>query len=207
MTFTDYLLDLALIGMVLIQIRGRTLTVRNLLLPVGIVVYVADRYLRAVPTAGNDLILVAGCTAIGITLGALCGHFTTVTRGGDGRPFARAGAIAAALWVLGVGTRFAFQLYTSHGGAEAVGRFSVSHGIPLATISAAWTAALILMALGEALSRTGVLALRAVRLGGLTAGPVRAAQGGAVAAGGTAWSGGVGPGAPGRLTRAAARRA
>lgn len=33
MTFSDYLLDLALIGVVFLQIRGRRLTLRSLLLP------------------------------------------------------------------------------------------------------------------------------------------------------------------------------
>lgn len=100
-----------------------------------------------------------------------------MTTGRDGRRFARAGAAAAALWVHGVGSRFAFQLYTSHGGADAVGRLSIAHGIPVATISATWTAALVLMALGEVLSRTGVLAMRAYRIGALGPGTVPAGPG------------------------------
>jgi hypothetical protein len=158
MTLTDYLLDLLLIGIVVLQIRGRRLTARSLLLPVGIVAYVAYSYLKGVPTAGNDLVLVGLAAAAGTALGVLTGAFTKVFPDGEGRPFAQAGVLAAALWVVGVGARFAFQLYATHGGAAAIGRFSAAHSI---TSGQAWVAALILMAMGEALARTAVLAYRA----------------------------------------------
>ena len=160
MTATDYAIDISLIAVVLLQVRGRRLTTRSLLLPVAIVAWVAAKYLRGIPTAGNDLVLVVSCTAAGVLLGTLCGLFTTVTAGERG-PFAKAGALAAGLWVVGVGTRLAFQLYASYGGATAIGRFSAAHDI---TSSEAWVAALILMAIGEALARTGVLAARAHRI-------------------------------------------
>lgn len=162
MSLSDYVLDLALIGVVFIQLRGRRLTARSLLLPVAIVAYVAAEYLRSVPTGAADLALVAACTAAGLTLGTLTGVTTRVTKGADGRPFARAGATAAALWVLGVGFRFAFQLYASHGGGVHLYHFDVSHHLS----TAAWVAALVLMAMGEVLARTAVLAVRAFRPAG-----------------------------------------
>lgn len=158
MTFTDYLLDLVLIGIVVLQIRGRRLTPRSQILPFLIVGYVATQYLHGIPTAGNDLILVAGCTVVGAVLGALCGMFTKVERRGDGNVYAKAGIAAAVLWVLGVGARFAFQLYATHGGGASIGRWSAAHSI---TSSNAWTAALILMALGEVVFRSGIIAWRA----------------------------------------------
>jgi hypothetical protein len=157
MTFSDYLIDIGLIALVLLQVRGRRLTTRALILPLGIVGYVAVNYLRGVPTAGNDLILVAGCAAVGATLGALSGSFTAVYAGEDGVPFAKAGLVAAGLWVLGTGGRLAFQVYATHGGGAAVERFSATHSI---TSVSAWTAGLILMALCEAVCRTGILAWR-----------------------------------------------
>jgi hypothetical protein len=157
MTFTDYLIDITLISLVLLQIRGRRLTAHALLLPVGIVTYVAVTYLKGIPTAGNDLVLVIGAAALGALLGGLAGRFTSVTAGSDGIPMAKAGLAAAALWILGTGGRLAFQLYAFHGGGPAIERFSVAHSI---TSVAAWTSALILMALCEAVVRTGILAWR-----------------------------------------------
>ena len=157
MTFTDYLIDISLIAIVLFQVRGRRLTTKSLLLPVAIVAYVAVTYLKTIPTSGNDLFLVVGCAAIGATLGGLAATFTKVRPGVDGIPIAKAGLVAAGLWILGTGGRLAFQLYATHGGGAAIERFSVAHGITAAT---AWTAALILMAISEAVVRTGVLAWR-----------------------------------------------
>lgn len=161
MTLTDYILDLSLIGLVFLQLRGRRLTFHTLILPVVICGWAAYNYLHGIPTAGNDLVLVLLAAGLGITLGALAGLFTKVTAGPDGRPFAKAGAVAAILWVAGVGTRFAFQMYATHGGGNAIERFSASHSI---TSSEAWVAALILMALGEALVRTAVVAYRGYRV-------------------------------------------
>ena len=49
----------------------------------------------------------------------------------------------------------------NHGGAGAIGRFSAAHSI---TSGETWVAALILMALGEAVARTALLGLRAYAL-------------------------------------------
>ncbi|HWE55049.1 MAG TPA: hypothetical protein VG435_06025 [Acidimicrobiales bacterium] len=157
MSTSDYILDLALIGVVFLQLRGRRLTVRSLLLPIGIVAYFANKYLHGIPTGGNSLTLVVACAALGLALGAGAGIYTRVTRSDDGSIFARAGATAAVLWIAGVGTRFAFQFYASHGGGAGIVRFSTQHHISIQ----AWTAALILMAFGEVVARTAIIGWRA----------------------------------------------
>jgi len=160
MTLTDYILDLALIGIVLLQVRGRRLSSRWLITPLVIVGWAASQYLTAVPTAGNDVVLIAGCALAGGLLGGLCALFTKMTTGNDGVPIAKAGWVAAALWVLGVGARFAFQLYATHGGGASIAHFSTSHHITMA----AWVDALLLMAIAEAVLRTAILASRGYAL-------------------------------------------
>jgi hypothetical protein len=160
MTTSDYILDIALIGLVFLQVRGRRLSLRMLAIPVGIVIYVATKYLHGVPTAGNDVLLVVLGAGVGISLGIACGFATRLHASADG-VIAKAGILAAVLWVAGVGTRLAFQLYATHGGGAAIERFSVAHHI---TSNQAWVATLILMALGEAIARTAVLTARAYRL-------------------------------------------
>jgi hypothetical protein len=157
MTISDYILDIALIGIVFLQIKGRRLTLRSLLLPFAIVGFVAFRYLHSIPMQGGDLLLIGGAALLGGLLGGLAGLFTSVKPDADGIPFAKAGVVAAVLWVLGVGSRFAFQLYVTHGGAESVGRFSIAHHI---TGAPAWTAALILMAIAEVALRSAVLVVK-----------------------------------------------
>src|SRR5947209_5349002 len=110
MATTDYLMNVALIALVVLQIRGHKVTRARL-------------FLRSVPTEGNDLVLIVGLAAIGAALGAAAGVMTTVRREGPGA-WAQAGVAAAALWVVGIGARMGFAMWVSHGGQAAVAHFS-----------------------------------------------------------------------------------
>ena len=165
MTSTDYIIDIGLIALVALQLRGRRLSLFSLLLPIVLVAWAAETYLSGVPTAGNDLILVGAGALAGLTLGTLCGLLTSVRHDGQGSVVAKAGAWAAVFWVLGVGTRFAFQMYATHGGGASIVHFSAAHHI---TGNEAWVATLILMAIGEVVARTAVIGARAYRVANRT---------------------------------------
>ena len=66
---TDYILDSALVLIVLLQIRERTLTNRSLIRPLVIVGIAVASYLNGFPTAGNDLILVTSTVLLGTAIG------------------------------------------------------------------------------------------------------------------------------------------
>lgn len=162
MTITEYLVNIALILVVLRQVRGRHLTVRSFVIPIGISVWIGSQYLKAVPTAGNDLVLAAVGLAAGCVLGALAACFTTVTRGGDGVAFARAGVLGGSFWVFGIGARLAFALFATYGGEAVIARFSIASHI---TSSQAWVTAFILMAIAEAATRLTAIYFKTRRIG------------------------------------------
>jgi hypothetical protein len=81
--------------------------------------------------------------------------------GAEGRPLGRAGILAASMWIGGVGTRLGFVVAEGNGAGPAIARFSVAHQI---TGSAAWVAALVMMALADVLTRLVVIYLRGRRL-------------------------------------------
>jgi hypothetical protein len=83
-----------------------------------------------------------------------------VWRADDGYGYAKAGVIAAAFWVIGIGSRLAFEEFSTHGGARDIVNFSIAHDI---TSQSAWVAALVIMALAEVVSRLAVIRLRAAR--------------------------------------------
>ena len=116
MTLTDYLLNAALISLVVLQIRGHKVTVVRLLTPVVLTIWGASQFLQAVPTSGGDVALEGCLVAVGCVLGVLAGLATGIHREGDGA-VARAGGIAAILWVVGIGARVGFSLWVTHGGA------------------------------------------------------------------------------------------
>ncbi len=161
MTLTDYLLNAVLIGLVVLQIRGHRVTVARLAVPVALTLWGASQFLHAIPTQGNDLALEGALVAAGGILGLSAGLATAVRRNGVGA-FARAGFVAACLWVLGIGARVGFYLWATHGGAGAVRSFSASIHL---TSSAAWAAGFVLMAMAEVIVRTATLYAKSVRLG------------------------------------------
>jgi hypothetical protein len=162
MTTTEYLLNAALVLVVVRQLRGKRLIGSAIYVPLAICAYVGYTYLHSIPTSGNDLLLIVAGSAAGLTLGALCGLCTRVYPDHDGIPFAKATGAAALLWVLGVGSRIAFSLYAQHGGGTAIEHFSIVHSLS----QDAWVAGFVLMAILEAVARTVVLLVRARRLQG-----------------------------------------
>jgi len=161
MTITDYLMNIGLIALVVLQIRGHKVTRARLVFPLVATVFVAAQFLHAIPTAGNDLVLIVTLVCMGAALGAGAGLVTTVRLDGV-HAMAKAGLVAAVLWVVGIGARMGFVLWVEHGGQAAVARFSVLHHI---TSGSAWGAAFVLMAMAEVASRTGVLYLKVRRSG------------------------------------------
>ncbi|MET9493806.1 hypothetical protein [Streptomyces sp. NPDC006552] len=160
MTTTEWITDIALLLVVFRQLREGRLDLRTFLIPLGIVAFVASSYLDTVPTAGNDLVLIAVLTAVGAALGVGGGLCTRIRTSGE-HLLIKAGAVSATLWVLGMGARMGFQLWTEHGGADDVGRFSAAHQI---TSEQAWVAAFVLMALTEVVTRLATIYLRSRRV-------------------------------------------
>ena len=158
MSTSTYLIDSALVLLVILQMKERVLTNHALLRPVIILGVAVASYFTTLPTAGNDLPLVVAIAAIGAVLGLLSGITVIMRRTDEGQVTARAGIGSAVFWVLGMGGRFAFAVWAaSAAGATSLGQFSVTNHI---TGAAAWTDALLAMAVAEVLARTLVLVLR-----------------------------------------------
>jgi hypothetical protein len=157
MTTTDYLIDSALVLLVLLQLKERPLTTKAILRPIVIVGIAVANYFHSIPTAGNDLVLIAALALTGLSIGVASAITVRMRRGADGEVLARAGWTSAFFWVLGMGSRFAFLVWISHGGMASIASFSAAHSI---TSGAAWTDALLGMAVFEVLGRSLVMALR-----------------------------------------------
>jgi len=152
-----YLINALLILLVVRQIREHQLDSRALAVPVLAVAAAAVMFLHAVPGGGTDLALDLACVSAGAVMGAIGGLATRLRPGPGGRPLGRAGVLAASMWIAGTGARMAFSFAATHGAGPAIAAFSVAHHI---TGSAAWTAALVMMALADVLTRLAVVYLR-----------------------------------------------
>ena len=156
MTITDYLINAVFVLIVFRQARERELDLRSVIIPLAIVAYVAHLYVHSIPTAGNDLVLIAALAAVGLTLGVASGFATHVRAGENGLAVARVGWIAGALLIAGIGSRMVFAFALSHGAHHAVASFSIAHQIG----ATAWPVALVMMALLEVSTRIAIVQLR-----------------------------------------------
>lgn len=159
MTLTDYLIDSLLVLLVLRQVRESRFGRYAVYLPLVVIAWAMKQYLKSVPTSGNDLLLIAGLALVGVAFGVISGLSTRVRTDGGRYALVRAGWVAAGVWVLSMGSRFGFVVWLTHGGGPAVFRWSGRNAISMD----AWTAALLLMALGEVIARTGILVVRTRR--------------------------------------------
>lgn len=158
MTTTDWIIDIALVLIVFRQLREEAISKATFIIPIAMISFAANNYLHGIPTAGNDLVLIALFAGIGVVFGLFGGLMTRV-RAKEGRVHIQAGLGAAALWVISMGFRLGFAVWSSHPSGQAhLVRFSASHHI---TSGQAWVTALILMAFGEVVVRLGTIAARA----------------------------------------------
>ena len=156
MRTTDYLINAVFVLIVFRQARERELDRRSVIIPLAIIAYVAQLYVHSIPTAGNDLVLIAALGTVGLTLGVASGFATRVRAGENGLAVARVGWIAGGLLIAGIGSRMVFALALSHGARHAIASFSYAHQIG----AAAWPVALVLMALLEVSTRIAIVQLR-----------------------------------------------
>ena len=156
-----YLINALLVLLVLRQIREHQLDLRALAVPVLAVGAAAVMFLHSVPGGGSDIALDLLCLSAGAAMGAIGGLATQLRLGADGRPLGRAGTLAAGMWIAGVGARMVFYFAATHGAGPAIAAFSIAHHI---TGPAAWTAALVMMALADVLTRLAVVWIRGRRL-------------------------------------------
>ena len=155
MAWTDWLVSIGLIALVLRQLRGRRLTIGSLLWPIGLVAWAGLEYLRAIPLQASDLALTGALTATGLVLGLGCGLLTRVTLR-DGAPVARATGGAAAFWVAGMAGRLVFGVVAVQDGRSIA---LLSRTLQLHSAQT-WPTALIATALAEVCARTAVLLVK-----------------------------------------------
>jgi hypothetical protein len=164
MTTSDYLIDSVLVLLVLLQIKERRLTLHQQIRPIVVLGIAVLSYLHGIPTGGNDLLLAGALLLLGATIGGLSGQTVQMRTDADGDVLTRARWLSGFFWVLGMGSRMAFAIWSaSSAGGASVGHFSALHSI---TSAEAWTVGLLAMAAAEVLGRTAVVAIRAERLRG-----------------------------------------
>jgi hypothetical protein len=140
------------------DLGSRKVTAARLARPVVLAGVIIAFYLKGVTGSGDGLAMEVGLAILGVVLGLAAGAIFRMFRDGAGNVRSRAGMGYAALWMLVIGARIGFAYATSHSHSLQV--WLGTHHISSATL----TDALIFMAAGMLLARTGTLLARAHRL-------------------------------------------
>ena len=154
-----------LVLLVLLQIKERKLTSRQLIRPLVILGVAVANYLHGIPDTGKRPAAGRVFAVVGGLIGVASGVTVIMHRKADGAVTFRSGWRSGLFWVLGMGSRFAFVYWSTHGG---VMRSHASVPAIRSPSAEAWTAALLAMAVFEVCGRTATMALR---WRGIDAGP------------------------------------
>jgi hypothetical protein len=157
MNISDYIIDSLLVLLVLMQIKERPMSRKPLIRPLIILGVAVVSYLHGVPSQGNDLELLGVFAVTGGLIGLASGITVIMRRNREGVVTFRSGWVSGFFWVLGMGSRFGFIYWITHGGVDSIAHFSANHQI---SGGEAWTVALLGMAVAEVLARTLTLAVR-----------------------------------------------
>ncbi len=157
MSASVWIINLVVLTAVLEADLGRRkITWFQLARPVVLAGVIISFYLKGLAGRGNGLAAELVLAGLGIVLGLTAGAMFRVFRE-NGRPWSQAGSAYAALWAVVIGARIGFAYATSHSHSLQVW-LGTHHITP-----AALTDALIFMAAGMLLARTGTLIVRARR--------------------------------------------
>lgn len=150
------------VAVVLTRLGEHRYTRRQRILTVAVVALLLAKYVRGMPTGGNDLALELGCVAVGALFGVGMLAATSVRRDDtSGQVWVRAGFAYVVLWVIMLGTRVAFA-YSATGWARSdIGRFFATNHIS----STAVTPAFVLMTIGSLVVVAIGIAVRASQVG------------------------------------------
>jgi hypothetical protein len=159
MTLQIWILIAAVFAVVVLTRLGRhRYTRRQRVLTLAVVALLLVKYVRGMPTTGNDLALELGCVAVGALFGVGMLAATSVDRDAtNDQVWVRAGLAYLVLWVVMLGSRIVFA-YSATGWARSdIGHFFATNHLS----SAAVTPAFVLMTIGSLAVVTIGTAIRA----------------------------------------------
>jgi hypothetical protein len=148
-------------AVVLTRLGQHRYTRRQRILTLAVVALLLVKYVRGMPTAGDDLALELGCVAVGALFGVGMLAATSVRRDDtSGEIWVRAGIAYLVLWMVMLGTRVAFAYSVTGWARSDIGHFFATNHLS----GAAVTPAFVLMTIGSLVVVTIGTALRATQL-------------------------------------------
>jgi hypothetical protein len=159
MTLEIWILILAVLAVVVFLRLGRhRYTRRQRVLTLALLVVLILRYVKGMPTTGNDLFLEMSCLALGALFGfAMLAVMSVEHDEETGEVWVRAGLAFLLLWVVLLGSRVFFAYSATGWAHRSIGHFFITNNLSFTSISPAF----VLMTIGSIGVVTVGIAMRA----------------------------------------------
>ena len=156
-----WIVNLAVLATVLHADLGyRKVALARLVRPALVAAAVVPLFVKGMATGGNGLALEIAGAGAGILLGLVAAALLKVRYDQGSRAvYSRGGAPYAALWILVIGARLLFAYGSQHLFSAQLGHWMIANRVT----ANALTDALVFLAIGMLLSRTGALLGKATR--------------------------------------------
>ena len=160
MTLETWILIIAVFAVVVFLRMGRhRYTRRQRILSLAVLVVLALRYVKGMPTTGNDVALEIACLGLGALFGFAMLASTAVEQDETtGHVWVRAGVVYLALWVVLLGSRVLFAYSATGWAHRSIGHFFITNHLSFTSI----TPAFVLMTIGSIGVVTIGIAIRAL---------------------------------------------
>lgn len=147
MTLETWILILVVFAAVVFLRLGRhRYTRRQRVLTLALLVVLTLRYVKGMPTTGNDLLLEIPCLAVGVVFGfAMLAVMSVEPDESSGEIWVRAGVAYLVLWIILLGSWVLFAYSASGWAHRQVGRFFIDNRLSFTAISPAF----VLMTIGS----------------------------------------------------------
>jgi hypothetical protein len=164
MTVEIWILIIAVFAAVVFLRLGRhRYTRRQRVLTLALLIVLILRYVKGMPTTGNDLLLEMACLALGVVFGFVMLTVMSVEPDeSTGEIWIRAGFAYLVLWVVLLGSRVFFAYSATGWAHREIGRFFIDNRLSFTAISPAF----VLMTIGSIGVVTIGLATRALSASG-----------------------------------------
>jgi Flp pilus assembly protein protease CpaA len=156
-TLQIWILIVAVFAVVVLTRLGRhRYTRRQRVLTLAVVAVLIIKYVRGMPTTGNDWALEASCAALGALFGLGMLAATSVERDHQqGQVWVRAGLAYLVLWTVMLGSRIVFAYSASGWARHDIGHYFATNRLSFGAITPAFVlmtvASLVVVALGTGL--------------------------------------------------------
>ncbi|PQQ47582.1 hypothetical protein [Bacillus thuringiensis] len=127
-----------LLYVIITQLGRREYTKHKVIMSLTICGIIAYKYIKEIPTSGNDVAALAIMIVAGIAFGLLMQLSMKIEYGSDGKAYTIAGTTYLILWIVGLGSRIVVAYYAQDWNPQGFMEFLMKNHLDISVITPAF---------------------------------------------------------------------